>query len=147
MIKQKKKMLLNIKSYAGMQDLGHLWVLKNMETHKRVDYVADIMENSLIRSPFLSSGLGAFPSQCSSRLTFNHFFRLLVFPGGSGVKNLPAMQKAHTGAWTLIPGSGRAPGEGNGNPLQYSCLKIPWPEKPGRLQSMRSQKSQPQLNN
>ena len=25
----------------------------------------------------------------------------------------------------LIPGSGRSPGEGNGNPLQYSCLKNP----------------------
>ena len=24
-----------------------------------------------------------------------------------------------------IPGSGRSPGEGNGNPLQYSCLEIP----------------------
>ena len=30
-----------------------------------------------------------------------------------------------------IPGSGRSPGEGNGNPLQYSCWKIPWTEKPG----------------
>ena len=30
-------------------------------------------------------------------------------------------------------------GEGNGNPLQYSCLeKIPWTEEPGRLQSMGS---------
>jgi len=27
-----------------------------------------------------------------------------------------------------IPGSGRSPGEGNGNPLQYSCWKIPWME-------------------
>ena len=27
-----------------------------------------------------------------------------------------------TGALSLIPGLGRAPGEGNGNPLQYSCL-------------------------
>ena len=26
----------------------------------------------------------------------------------------------------LIPGSGRSPGEGNCNPLQYSCLKSPW---------------------
>ena len=26
---------------------------------------------------------------------------------------------------SLIPGSGRSPGEGNGNPLQYSCLEIP----------------------
>ena len=36
------------------------------------------------------------------------------------VKNLPAMQE--TG---LIPGSGRAPGEGNGYPLQYSYLGNP----------------------
>ena len=39
----------------------------------------------------------------------------------------------------LIPGLGRSPGEGNGNPLQYSAWKIPWTEKPGRLQSMGSQ--------
>ena len=29
-------------------------------------------------------------------------------------------------------------GEGNGTPLQYSCLENPWPEEPGRLQSMGS---------
>ena len=40
------------------------------------------------------------------------------FPGGSAVKNLPAMQGS-------ISGSGRSPGEGNGNPLQYSCLGNP----------------------
>ena len=38
-----------------------------------------------------------------------------------------------------IPGSGRSPGEDNGNPLQYSCWRIPWTEEPGRLQSMESQ--------
>ena len=38
-----------------------------------------------------------------------------------------------------IPGSGRSPGEGNGNTLQYSCLKIPWMEEPGGLQPMESQ--------
>ena len=38
-----------------------------------------------------------------------------------------------------IPGSGRSPGEGNGNPLQYYCLEIPWTEEPGRLQPMGSQ--------
>ena len=27
--------------------------------------------------------------------------------------------------WHWIPGSGRSPGEGNGNPLQYSCLENP----------------------
>ena len=50
------------------------------------------------------------------------------------VKNLPANARD----WGSIPGSGRFPGEGNGNPLQYSCWKIPWTEKPGRLQSMGS---------
>ena len=39
-----------------------------------------------------------------------------------------------------IPGLGRSPGEGNGNALQYSCLKIPWTKELGRLQSMGSQK-------
>ena len=31
----------------------------------------------------------------------------------------------------LNPGSGRYPGEGNGNPLQYSCWEFPWTEEPG----------------
>ena len=31
----------------------------------------------------------------------------------------------------LIPGLGRRPGEGNGNPHQYSCLGIPWTQDPG----------------
>ena len=38
------------------------------------------------------------------------------------------------------PGSGRSPGEGNGNPLQYFCLENPMDEEPSRLQSMGSQK-------
>ena len=37
------------------------------------------------------------------------------------VKNLPA----NTGERVSIPGLGRSPGEGNGNPLQYSCLGKP----------------------
>ena len=39
-----------------------------------------------------------------------------------------------------IPGLGRSPGEGNGNPLQYSCLENPWTEEPGGLPSMGSQR-------
>ena len=39
-----------------------------------------------------------------------------------------------------IPGSGRSPGEGNGNPLQYYCLENPMDEEPGGLQSMGSQR-------
>ena len=44
------------------------------------------------------------------------------FLGGSVVKNLPACQAEDVGS---IPGSGRSPGEGNGNPLQYSCQENP----------------------
>ena len=44
------------------------------------------------------------------------------FPGGLMVKNLPAMQETWVGT---IHGLGRSPGEGNGNPLQYSCLENP----------------------
>ena len=40
------------------------------------------------------------------------------FPGGSVFKNPPA----NAGDASLILGSGRSPEEGNGNPLQYSCL-------------------------
>ena len=39
-----------------------------------------------------------------------------------------------------FPGLGGSPGEGNGNSLQYSCLRIPWTEGPGGLQSMGSQR-------
>ena len=39
-----------------------------------------------------------------------------------------------------IPGSGRPPGGGHGNPLQYSCLEIPWTETLGGLSSMGSQR-------
>ena len=43
------------------------------------------------------------------------------FPGGSVVKNLPAIA-GDTGS---VSESGRSPGEGNDNPLQYSCLENP----------------------
>ena len=43
----------------------------------------------------------------------------LVFPGGSAIKNLPA----DAGDVGSILGLERSPGEGNGNPLQYSCLE------------------------
>ena len=43
------------------------------------------------------------------------------FPGGSVGQNPPA----NVGVAGSIPGSGRSPGEGNGNPLQYSILENP----------------------
>ena len=44
------------------------------------------------------------------------------FPGGSMVKN-PPDNAGDTGDAGSIPGSGRSPGEGNCNPLQYSVLE------------------------
>ena len=41
------------------------------------------------------------------------------FPGGSDGKE----SACHAGDPGSIPGLGRSPGEGNGNPLQYSCLE------------------------
>ena len=49
-------------------------------------------------------------------MTDHHY---LAFPGGSDGKE----SVCHVGDLGWIPGLGRSPGEGNGNPLQYSCLK------------------------
>ena len=53
----------------------------------------------------------------------------LHFPGGS---------VGNAGDPVSIRGLGRSPGGGNGNPLQYSCLRNPIEEEPG-LQPTRSQ--------
>ena len=46
------------------------------------------------------------------------------FPGGSVVNN-PSVNAGDSGDTVSIPGSGGSPGEGNVNPLQYSCLGNP----------------------
>ena len=65
------------------------------------------------------------------------------FPGSSDGKE----SACNAGDPGSTPGLGRSPGEGNGYPFQYSCLENPMTEKPGRLQSMGSQKSQTSLSN
>ena len=55
------------------------------------------------------------------------------------VKNPPANAGDVRDAGS-IPRLGRSPGGGNSNPLQYSCLKTPWTEEPGGLQSMGLQR-------
>ena len=58
------------------------------------------------------------------------------FPGGSEGK-----ESAYSaGDLCSIPGLGRSPGEGNGNPLQYSCLENPGRQEPGGLQSLGLQR-------
>ena len=54
---------------------------------------------------------------------------------GSAVKTLPD-NAGDTRDVGSTPGSGKSPGEGNGNPLQYSAWKMPRTEEPDRLQYM-----------
>ena len=53
-----------------------------------------------------------------------HLVKLWGFPGASVVKNLPT-SAGDAGIMGSIPELGRSSGEGNGNPLQYSCLGNP----------------------
>jgi len=62
--------------------------------------------------------------------------RIKGFPGGSDGKG----SIRNTGDLGLIPQSGRSPGEGNGHPLQYSCLENSMDREAGRLQSMGPQR-------
>ena len=62
-------------------------------------------------------------------------FTAVGFPGGSDSKE----STYNAGDLGSIPGLGRSPGGGHGNPLQYSCLENPTKEA-GRLQSMGSQR-------
>ena len=78
------------------------------------------------------SGAGKLPRQLRIGGENDSRYRILTwfitqrssFPRGSAVKNLPtnAGDPEITG---LISGLGRSLGEGNGNPLQYSCLRNP----------------------
>ena len=65
------------------------------------------------------------------------------FPGGSEVK----ASACNEGDLDSIPGSGRSPGEGNGSPLQYSCLENPMDRGAGRATVHRVAKSRTRLSN
>ena len=57
-----------------------------------------------------------------------------------------ACKAGDTGDVGLIPGSGRSPGGGNGNPFQYSCLKNPMDKEAWWATVHRVAKSQTQLS-
>ena len=59
--------------------------------------------------------------ECIFIMVYLRFFYVMGYPYGSVIKNYPP-SAGDTGS---ISGSGRSPGEGNGNPLQYSCLENP----------------------
>ena len=59
----------------------------------------------------------------------------LGFPGGASGKEPACQRRRCKRRRGLIPGSGRSPGGGSGNPLQDSCLGDSRTEEPGGLQS------------
>ena len=65
----------------------------------------------------------AFDLRCKLQILFFHVLTCMCrgIPGGSEVK----ASACNAGDLASIPGLGRSPGEGNGNPLQYSCLENP----------------------
>ena len=88
----------------------------------------------------LERWLGKYFTSCSDLLiflsflpifplfsSFFFFFKIILlqsrlgFPGGSGSKESACI----AGDLSSMPGSGRSPGEGNSNPLQYYCLENP----------------------
>ena len=64
------------------------------------------------------------------------------FPGGSDSKE----SACNAGDPSSVPGLGRSPGEGNGNPLQYSCLDNPMDRGAWRAIVHGLAKSQTQLS-
>ena len=77
------------------------------------------LDRQMIISPF-SLNFCFFDSS-EIRYIFMCLLSIWGFPGGSDGKE----SVCSTGNLGLIPGSGRTPGEGNGNALQYSCLENP----------------------
>ena len=68
---------------------------------------------------------------------FKGIIAFVGFPGGSDGK----ATACNAGDPASIPGLGRSPGEGNDNPLQYSCLENSMDGGAGGLQSVGSQES------
>ena len=95
-----------------------------------------LLELLLLHS--ISFGILYFHFHLSHGIFYNLSYLFWAFQVALVVKNLPTSagdaRDTHS-----IPGWGRSPAGGNGNPLQYSW-RIPWTEEPGRLQSIGSQR-------
>ena len=78
---------------------------------------------------------------CTYNLKMYCLFNVKDFPGGASGKEPTCqcrrLKRENAG---LIPGLGKSAAEGNGNPFQYSCRRIPRTEEPGQLQCIGSQR-------
>ena len=101
------------------------------QTVKHLPTVWETQVQSLNREDLLEKGMATHSSILASHQQKGAQRNILGFPGGSEVK----ASTSNAGDPGSIPGLGRSPEEGNGNPLQYSCLGNVMDEEPGRLQS------------
>ena len=94
------------------------------------------LQYSCLEKPMDGRAWQAIDHGVSKRLTQLRGFTFFLSGGSEGRESV-----CNVGDPGSIPGSGRSPGEGNGYPLQYSCLENSMDlEKPGKLQSMEQQR-------
>ena len=108
------------------------------------------LENSMDRGAWQAIVHGGrIESDMTEWLTYKHTHTYtllsLGFLSSTVVKNLPANAGNARDSGSVL-GTGRPPGEGNGNPLQYSCLKNPMDRRTWQAAVPRVPKSQTQLS-
>ena len=74
-----------------------------------------------------------FASPTQADLINHTYWAYMGFPGGSEGK----ASACNAGDLGSMPGSGRCPGEGNGKPLQYSCLENPMDREASQFNSVQ----------
>ena len=101
--------------------------------HHTTVYILDLRNDSARGRASVTSATSSFAGHSSSSYLISSVVTI----------NLSSYIKMHMNSserTSLVSWVRRSPGEGNSNPLQYSCLGNPWTGKPGGLQSTRSVK-------
>ena len=126
---------------AESEELRSL-LMKVKEENEKVGLKLNIQKTKIMASGhhFMANRWGN--SGNSDRLYFGGL-QNLCFPGGSNGK----ASAYNAGDLGSIPGMGRSPGEGNGNPLQYSCLENPMDQRACWATVHRVTKSRTRLSN
>ena len=106
------------KACIGLFHLFYRWVHKKHKwAYQEFSGILEFSQGLKCRKPWFHSWVGKFPWR-RDRLPTPVF---LGFPDGSNDKE----SACSAGGLGSIPGLGRSPGGGHGNPLQYSCLENP----------------------
>ena len=129
---------------SGLQSVGLQRVRQDLATKQQVQFSRSVVSDSLqpyesqhARPPCPSPTPGVHSNSCPSSRWCHPTISCSVVPLSSCPQSLPksgSFPMSQCFTW-----GGQSTGvSGNGTPLQYSCLEIPWTEEPGRLQSMGS---------